>query len=318
MSGPPQVVTVTLNPALDQTLRVPGFAAGRVNRVAASRTDPGGKGVNVACFLADLGQAVAATGFLGADNAGPFEELFERKGIVDGFLRLPGATRVGIKVVDEGAGGTTDLNFPGLVPGPDDLAALLGVMAELVEPGVWVVLSGSVPAGVPEDVYARLVEAVHRRGGQAVLDTSGPPLRAALAARPAAVKPNAEELAELAGRPLATIEEVRVAGAALLERGVGRVVVSMGAVGALFLEGGEAVLARPPRVTVESTAGAGDALVGGLVFAQLRDLPLAEAARIATGSGAYAVTRIGPGIPDLAAHRALIEQVEIEMLARRV
>jgi len=310
--SPPQVVTVTLNPALDQTLSVPGFAAGQVNRVAASRTDPGGKGVNVACFLADLGQAVAATGFLGEDNAAPFEELFDRKGIDDRFVRLPGATRVGIKVVDEQAEQTTDLNFPGLAPGEQDLAELLGRVAALAEPGVWVVLSGSVPAGVSADVYARLIEVVHRQGARVVLDTSGPPLRAALAARPAAVKPNAAELAELVGRALGTVAEVRAAGASLLERGVGRVVVSMGAEGALFLEDGQAVLARPPRVAVQSSVGAGDALVGGLVFAQLRGLPLEEAARIATGSGAYAVTRIGPGIADLAEHRALIERVEIE------
>src|SRR6185369_16439834 len=98
MPGPPVVVTVTLNPAIDQTLAIPGFAAGRVNRVASCRCDAGGKGVNVACFLADLGIQVVATGFLGADNPGLFKAAFAERGIADRFLRIAGATRVGLKI----------------------------------------------------------------------------------------------------------------------------------------------------------------------------------------------------------------------------
>src|SRR4051812_1333621 len=118
------VVTVTLNPAIDQTLTIPGFAAGRVNRVAESRSHAGGKGVNVACFLADLGVDVAATGFLGAENPGLFEAAFAAHGIADRFLRIPGSTRIGLKIVDDHAE-TTDINFPGLAPTREDLAELL-------------------------------------------------------------------------------------------------------------------------------------------------------------------------------------------------
>jgi 1-phosphofructokinase len=149
-----------------------------------------------------------------------------------------------------------------------------------------------------------------------VLDTSGPPLREALASAPDAVKPNVEELAELAGRPLASPAEVRAAAESLLERGVRLAVVSMGADGALFVDRDHALLARPPRVTVRSTVGAGDAMVGGLVYGLIHDLPLPDLARFATAAGAYAVTRIGPGIDDRDAHRKLIERVEIESLAR--
>ncbi len=149
------VVTVTLNPAIDQTLSIPGFAAGRVNRVAESRSHAGGKGVNVACFLADLGVEpgieVIATGFLGTENEEIFAETFAQKGITDRFVRLPGSTRVGIKIVDGAE--TTDINFPGLTPTEEDLEKLFQAMAGLAEPGRWFVLSGSVPAGVP---YGRL------------------------------------------------------------------------------------------------------------------------------------------------------------------
>jgi 1-phosphofructokinase len=308
------VVTVTLNPAIDQTLSIPGFAAGRVNRVAESRSDAGGKGVNVASFLADLGIDVIATGFLGAENAAPFETLFARKGIADRFVRIDGSTRVGIKIVDERTHETTDINFPGLSPRAEDVDELLVRIAALTVPGRWFVLSGSVPPGLPDNIYATLIEAIHKGGGHVVLDTSGPALREALAGVPEVIKPNVEELGELVGRPLDTPGAVRAAAESLLERGVGQVVVSMGGAGAVFLESGRALLARPPEVPVRSTVGAGDAMVSGIVYALIHGLPLEDVARTATASGAYAVTGIGAGIEDPAEHRKLMNEVKIEGL----
>lgn len=307
----PRAVTVTLNPAIDQTLSIPGFAAGRVNRVIESRSVAGGKGVNVACVLADLGVEVVATGFLGADNADLFEKRFASRGIADRFVRIAGSTRVGLKIVDDLTQQTTDVNFPGLTPRGEEIDDLFERIAGLVEPGRWFVLSGSVPPGVPDDVYARLIDSIHHRGGRVVVDTSGAPLRKALASRPEVVKPNVDELSELVGQPLEAPEAVRAAGEPLLARGVQRVVVSMGGEGAVFLNGEEALLARPPKVTVRSTVGAGDAMVAGIVYGLIHDLPLADLARTATASGAYAVTRLGAGIDDLAAHRRLMDQVEI-------
>jgi 1-phosphofructokinase len=306
------VVTVTLNPAIDQTLTIPGFAAGRVNRVVSSRSDAGGKGVNVACVLADLGVEAIATGFLGAENAAVFETFFARKKIVDRFVRIAGSTRVGVKVVDDRTQETTDINFPGLTPAQEDVAELLKRIAGLAEPGRWFVLSGSVPPGLPDDVYAGLIEAIHAKGGRVVLDTSGPPLEAALASRPDVIKPNAEELGLLMGRPLDTPNSVRAAAMSLLKHGIRLVVVSMGGEGAVFVDREHAFLALPPKVEVRSTVGAGDAMVGGIVYGLLHDLPLEEVARMATGSGAYAVTRIGSGIEAPIEFRALTRRVEIE------
>ncbi len=304
------VVTVTLNPAIDQTLSVPGFTAGQVNRVAESRSDAGGKGVNVASVLADLGVEVVATGFLGVENQGLFEAFFARKRIDDRFVRIAGSTRVGIKIVDDHQ--TTDINFPGLSPRAEDIAELMERIASLSEPGRWFVLGGSVPPGVPDSIYSEMSELIHGRGGRVLLDTSGRPLREALAGSPEVMKPNVEELSELAGRPLQTVGDVRAAAEVLLELGIRRVVVSMGGGGAVFVDRGKALVARPPEVTVRSTVGAGDAMVGGIIAAMIEDRSLEEVARTATASGAYAVTAIGSGIDDLAEFRKLIGQVEIE------
>ena len=319
MSKAVPVVTVTLNPAIDQTLSIPDFAAGQVNRVAESRSHAGGKGVNVACFLADLGVEVIATGFLGSENAGLFEAAFAQKNILDRFVRLPGCTRVGIKIVDGWTHETTDINFPGLTPEKKDIDQLFDGIADLAAPGRWFVLSGSVPAGAPHGIYAGMIQLIHEKGGRVVLDTSGRPLRAALANTPEVVKPNVDELSELMMRTLNTSENkpdaVRAAAESLLVRGVQRVVVSMGGDGAVFADSGQALLARPPRVMVRSTVGAGDAMVAGIVYATIHDSSLTDLARRATASGAYAVTRVGPGIEDRAALENLMGQVEIETLS---
>jgi 1-phosphofructokinase len=308
-----QMVTVTLNPAIDQTLSIPGFAAGRVNRVAESRTHAGGKGVNVACCLADLGVEVTATGFLGADNADVFEASFAQRGITDLFVRIPGRTRVGIKVVDERSQ-TTDINFPGLTPARKDLSELFKRVDELAESGGWFAFSGSVPAGVPSTVYARLIDRIQSKFGEVVLDTSGRPLREALKSAPDILKPNVDELGELVGRTLKTIADIRAAGESLLKSSTRLVVVSMGGEGAVFIDHFHTLLARPPKVAVRSTVGAGDAMVGGILYGLRHDLSPVDFARVAVASGAYAVTRLGAGIEDRDELQRLIEQVEVEEL----
>ncbi|GAB4211414.1 MAG: 1-phosphofructokinase [Roseiflexaceae bacterium] len=304
-----EVVTVTLNPAIDQTVTIPHFAAGKVNRVEQSQQNPGGKGVNVASILADAGHTVAVTGFLGRENAAIFEELFARKRIADHFVRIAGPTRVGIKISDPAGQQTTDINFPGLVPGAAGLDALLQRLDEL--DGAWYVLSGSLPPGVAPTLYAELVARLKRRGRNVALDTSGPALHHALEAAPALVKPNIHELEEALGVALPTPDAIVAAVRPLLARGTRLVAVSMGAAGACLVSDAGVVLARPPRVEVASTVGAGDAMVAGMVAAQLRGLPLAAAARLATAFSVDAITHIGAGISSAAAIEALMQQVEI-------
>lgn len=311
MAGAASVVTVTLNPAIDQTISIPGFTAGEVNRVTASRTDAGGKGVNVASFLSDLGIPVVATGFLGRDNTGIFEQLFRGKGMEDGFIRVPGSTRVGIKIFDDHTGQTTDINFPGLEPAPAAVAQLLERVEGLAAAGRWFVLSGSVPAGLNPDIYARLMRVIRGRGGRIALDTSGQPLRCAMECKPDLAKPNVEELQQLVGRELPGPGDVREAALSLQRGGVGLVAISMGARGALFVDGETGLLARPPRVAVKSSVGAGDAMVSGMVYARLKGLGLEECARMATALGAYAVTRYGAGV-DAGRVRAYGAEVVLE------
>lgn len=308
-----RVLTVTLNPAIDQTISISDFAAGKVNRVKATQSHPAGKGVNVATVLDDLGIKTIVTGFLGLDNARLFDELFASRQMEDAFIRIPGETRTGLKIIDEVSHDTTDINFPGLTPGPGDVSALLEKLSSITPTGGWVVLAGSLPGNVDATLYRQLIEHVHASGAKVVLDTSSASLKTAVRARPEVVKPNHAELNELAGSDLKSPAEiVSAARSLLIEQGIQLAVISLGGDGALFITETQALHATPPAVTVKSTVGAGDTMVAGIVYAQLQQMPLEEIARIATAMGAHAVTRIGAGLDSADAWKPLADKVRIE------
>jgi 1-phosphofructokinase len=310
MNQAARVVTVTINPTIDQTVAIPNFTAGAVNRVRSSQLDPGGKGINVASFLADFGQLATVTGFLGADNDDIFRRLFAQKGIVDRCVRIAGQTRIGVKVIDPVQLKTTDINFPGQTPSPADIVQLFDILKELAATHEWFVLSGSIPAGVSAAIYSEMVRAL--AGKKVVLDTSGEGFRQAVSAGPWLIKPNVDELSEFVGGHLdSPAAIVQVARDLMQRHDIASVVISMGKEGAIFVEGEETIWAAPPSVEVRSTVGAGDAMVAGIVAGKIRGFSLAECARLATAFSMTAISHIGSGLPSVAAVESARERVTI-------
>ncbi|KQP03302.1 1-phosphofructokinase [Methylobacterium sp. Leaf93] len=310
------IVTVTLNPAIDQTVTLDALTPGHVHRARAVRSDAGGKGVNVASCLADWGLKVSATGILGSDNATPFEALFARKGIDDRFAWIPGETRTNLKLLDAATNDTTDINLPGLAATSGALDTIRAVLRQVATEGSLVVLAGSLPGGLGVETYAALTQLLTARGVRVVLDVSGPALTAALASDhlPEVIKPNRQELADWAGRPLETLPEVVATARGLVARGIPLVVVSLGGDGALFVTRDEALLAHPPPTEVSSTVGAGDALVAGLVAGLHAGLPLAETARLALAFAAGKLTLPGANLPSRGTILAIVETVRVETM----
>ncbi len=307
------IVTITLNPAVDQTAAISSFRAGAVNRVAWEQSDPGGKGVNVAAFLSEFGLPITVSGFLGQHNAELFQRFFEQKQIANRFIPTAGAARVNVKIIDEAQDQVTDINFPGAPPDAEAIQALYRTIDELAIAADWFVISGSLPTGVPDSIYATLTQRLKAQGKRVVLDASGESFRQALPMAPYAIKPNLEELSELLNRPLVESEAAEAARE-LLAQGIHTVVVSMGAKGAVFVEANQAVWVHPPRVKVVSTVGAGDAMVSGLVLGKLRGLDLADSARLATAFSVGALSQIGPRLPPPAVVEAFVDQVTVEVL----
>lgn len=310
------IVTLTLNASIDQTARVPNFTAGEVNRVTWEQSDAGGKGVNVASFLADFGHALAVTGLLGEGNQQLFVRLFAEKGLIDRFVRVPGQTRINVKVVDDVLDQVTDINFPGVSVDGAAVAAVTAAVMTLVDEGAKVfVLSGSLPAGVPTTIYRDLTASLKARGRTVVLDTSGEGLAHAIAAGPDVIKPNILELTELVGHPLEGDAAIVAAARGLRQQGIDLVAVSMGGRGAIFVDGGEAVHAEPPRVAIKSTVGAGDAMVAGIVHGSLQGFGGEDRARLATAFSLGALGEIGPRLPPRTVIDALKDKVNTRVIA---
>ncbi|MFN7110114.1 MAG: 1-phosphofructokinase family hexose kinase [Brevundimonas sp.] len=306
-----RIVTVTLNPAIDLTVRLDGLHPGETHRARGAVSNAGGKGVNVASCLADWGAPVTVGGLLGKDNAASFEALFADKGIEDAMTRLPGATRINVKLAERD-GRTTDVNLPGLSTSQDDLDGLRAVL-DRVAPSL-LVLSGSLPEGLPARTWADLSAEWRARGARVVMDISEAPLAVALAgpgSRPHVLKPNRDELSILAGAALDAAGLLRQARL-IQASGVALVVVSLGAGGALFVGPDEALHAKALHVDALSSVGAGDAMVAGLVAALVEDADLVRTARLATAFAAGKLRVVGPHLPPRDAIERLADQVKIK------
>jgi len=308
------IATITLNPAIDQTVFVDHFQLNTVNRARAMQRDAGGKGVNVASFLADYGLNVTATGLLGAENPHIFERHFATKGITDRFIRVPGATRIGIKIVDEANQQTTDINLPGLPPPPGALDALLNVIDELAADHEWFVLAGKLPPGVPVEFVPDLIRRIHTFNRAVALDVSGPALAAGLSAQPSLVKPNIDELRQITLLDHDGLEAASLAARRLNQMGIRLAIVSMGARGAIFSDGTTLLHALPPPVTVRSTVGAGDAMVAGTIAGLVEGLSLTEVAQLATAFSLAALGSIGAHLLPRAELRALAARVTVTVV----
>ncbi len=297
-----------MSPAVDATVELPSAprGEGEIFKDVAERENVGGKGINVARWLAVRGAEAVCGGLLGEDNAKPFEKELASIGVEDRFIRVPGATRRNEMLV--WPGGSAKLNraaFPGLAAAPAP-AEILRDVAE----GDVCVLSGSLPRCAGADYYARCVVEAKRRGATVVLDASGEPLRRAVCAEcgaeafPDAIKPNAEECEAIVGFVPRSPGDFRRASATLGGR-VANVVISDGAAGCWF----NGKFAAAPSVDALDTTSAGDTLLAEWCFRTFVEKADARtAARWAVAAGSAAVTMPGSVPPPVELVARLAEE----------
>jgi 1-phosphofructokinase len=278
------IVTVTPNPSLDRTLEVELLTRGEVHRARPARLDAGGKGVNVSRALLANGHVTKLVLPLGGFDGQQLEELLHDLGLDAVGVRIAEPTRSNVTVA-EADGTTTKLNAPGPGLSPTEVEAFLTATLEAAAGATWVAACGTLPPGVPDDLYAHLTTALHGAGVPIAVDSSGPALEAVLGVAPDLVKPNTEELAEATGTDIETVGEVLAAAGKLRSDGVGTVMVSLGPDGAILVEEDGVVHAETSPVTPRSTVGAGDALLAGFLAGGGRGAK-ALAAGVAWGTAA--------------------------------
>ncbi|OLQ85884.1 1-phosphofructokinase [Vibrio panuliri] len=309
-----KVVTITLNPALDLTGSLDKLHQGSVSLVNRSNFHAAGKGVNVAKVLSDLGAEVSVTGFLGADNQELFCQLFEQINANDRFVRVPGATRINVKLVEQD-GTVSDINFPGVQVNTQAIQAFEQALDELCEDHQYFVFAGSLPLGITPEQCAKWVDMLQSRGKNVLFDSSRAALKAGLSALPWLIKPNDEELSDLVGQQIESTEEIVQVAEQIAKTGITNVVVSRGADGVMWLQDNQWLCAKPPKVDVVSTVGAGDTLVAGMCWGHMKNMDKVEILKFATALAAMAVSQVGVGVKDANQLDLLKQHIEISPIS---
>jgi 1-phosphofructokinase len=316
------IVTLTANPSVDRTMQIGApIVRGGVFRAHSVGDEAGGKGVNVARAVAHAG--VPAVAVLPADDDDPLVKGLVEAGVHPVNVPVGRPSRVNITVT-EPDGTTTKFNDPGH---PYSRRVMAEVEARLLTRSHgdgWVVLSGSLPPGTPQEWYAGLTRKLKHEGRRVAVDTSGSALGALVRsadARPDLLKPNAEELASVTGQDADALEHDPAAATRaaldLVDAGVGAVLLTLGAAGAVLVTRAGAWRATPPPIVLRSTVGAGDASLAGYLLADLDGLPAPERLRRAVAYGAAAASLPGstmPRHPDL--DTAGVQVTDLDLAAR--
>ncbi|MDQ0062145.1 1-phosphofructokinase [Paenibacillus harenae] len=285
--------TVTLNPAVDKTVTVENFSFGELNRIKTTRTDAGGKGINVAKVLHRFSVPVKALGFQAGHEGKVILEKLREQGIPSYLIEAEGETRTNLKVVDERTKQTTELNEAGFSPSE----ALLGEFVERFELSLseasLVVLGGSLPPGTPVDYYKRLIELANRQGVRTILDADGEALALGIEAVPFALKPNIHELEALFDSTFTTDEQIIYAAQQLIRKGISYVIVSMGGEGSILVSEREAIRAKPFPITPLSTVGAGDSMVAAMAYCFVHGKSFEDMARWTSAAGTVTASKSG-------------------------
>jgi 1-phosphofructokinase len=302
------IVTVTPNPSIDRTVTLgTPLTRGAVHRITSATTEPGGKGVNVARALTLAG--VEALAVLPTADTDPIVTALQTSGVT--FLGVPvtGTVRTNLTIT-ESDGTTTKLNEPGATLDDSARDALTRAVVDAAARASWVVLSGSLPPGMPDDWYAEIVATLAPASCKVAVDTSERPLDALAASfgrtAPDVIKPNAEELASLVGASPDELERVAATGdpapvvqaaQRLIDRGARTVLVTLGAAGAVLVDQTGAWMATPPPITPRSTVGAGDSSLAGYLRAEVGGAEPPQRLQMAVAYGSAAAALPGSALP---------------------
>ncbi len=303
------ILTVTPNTGLDRVLFLPELRRNRRNQAVRVVESMGGKGCDVSLILRELGEETAATGLAAGETGRRVEGMLRAAGVIPDLVWTAGETRLNTVLIETETGGHTTICAAGLQPGEEALPALRAWIERWAPASEAVVLAGSLPESWPPEAYGELVRAA-RACPHVVADAAGPALEAALEAGVSAVKPNRDELESVCG-PLDGPEAVLAAADALRRRGAGRVLVSLGAEGALLVSERGAWRAPAPEVPVVNPAGAGDGATACLALGLARGWDEPETLRWAVAVSAAVVTN--PGTAEVYRHQveALLPRVRV-------
>lgn len=306
--------TMTLNPAVDKTIEIDNFQAGIVNRVKSIRQDAGGKGINVSKVIKSLGYKSKAVGVLSGSAGNLIKGYLDIEYIENDFLMTEGETRTNIKIVDKVNHTNTDINESGPFISEEDLEKVKDKLLDDLNDKSVVVFSGSVPKNVDKNIYRILIEKANEKGAKTILDADGELLKNGIEAGPYMIKPNIHELETLFSRKIQGIEDIVLFSRKLLKYGIEVIAVSLGEIGALFVNKDATALVHGIKVDIVSTVGAGDSMVAALAVSLDNNFDFEKSIKLAVACGTANVTTSGTQAADIDIVRNFEKQVKFEYL----
>jgi 6-phosphofructokinase 2 len=289
-----QVVTLTINPALDKSTFVQEIKPENKLRCDAPVFEPGGGGINVSRAIKKMGGESLALYLAGGATGNVLSELLDKEGLSHTPIPSIKWTRENFAVTERATDRQYRFGMPGSIIPEEEWKYALAKLEKIRPAPEFIVASGSLPQGVPDDFYARVATIAKNMGAKLILDTSGEALKKAAGIGVYLLKPNAVELADLAGKKEMTPEERETFARQLVHDGLCEVmVVSLGAKGALLVTKDEVFRAEPPNIKPKSTVGAGDSMVAGMVYTLAQGWPLADVLKYGVAAGT--ATAMTPG-----------------------
>ena len=304
------ITTVTLNPSLDRRITVDGLKMDESNRWTGLHLYAGGKGIDVSRAIHEMGGQTIAYGFIGGREGRTLEILLDEEGVSFSFTPIEQETRTNFIISDTSVSRQTIINAPGPHISKRELERFLKKLRKIPPPDL-MVASGSVPPGVPVDIYSTIVLGTKDHNVRTILDSAGQWLEEGIKAKPYLVKPNVGEAEELLKTELPTEEAIVEAALNLVEMDIEVAVISRGKDGIITATKENIVKAVPPLLKVRSAVGAGDCAVAGLALTLVRGGPLIEACRLAVAMGAATVLTPGTELCHRSDVERLLPQVKI-------
>lgn len=305
--------TITFNPAIDKRYLVPEIKIGEVQRILEVQNTPGGKGINVAKVAKLLGEEIIATGFLGGVNGSFIKKQLDKLNIKNSFLEIETETRCCIAITDS-RGVQTELLEPGPVIDDSAFDTWVEMYEELLDKCSIIVASGSLPRGLREDIYAKLITLANSHGKKFFLDTSGDTLLESLAVKPFFIKPNMDEIKLITGKDINTEEDILEGIRYLKSLGIELISVTMGSRGSITYYKNNFYKASSPVIDCVNPVGSGDAFTAGMAVGMARDLGIANAIRLATACGALNAMEESTGYIDVSKLDEMLSKVNINKL----
>lgn len=308
------IFTLTPNPSIDHSLTIPQIRFNSVLRSQKVRVDLGGKGFNVSRSLLQLGVDSTAIAFVGGGTGKMLADGLQSLGIQTDFVWVENDTRTNIRIDEEQGDWYIKVNEPGPSIIRSDIELLFQKVEGYARKGdIWV-LSGSLPPFVPDEFYMDLIKLFKSRGASVYLDASGPALRYGCQAAPYLVKPNAIEAASIVGFDVNDQEDAKRAALPFLRMGIDCLALTMGAMGLLYATQQVMIHAKPPKINIKNESGAGDSLLAGLIYAQMKGWEPVEIARWAVATGAAASETVGVSEFDVNRIQQILHEVEPKII----